>query len=146
MRCATNISSNKMTKVCLLCLIFSLTNIAGCTTAEKKAGVMLDQKGTKDLRGGLTEKEFIKVIHENLHDIRACYETEFKKSKTLRGEIVTKIKVTQVGVVSTKTEKNTTKSKTLSLCVNDAIESWKFPTSMDGKPTEISYPFIFEPF
>ena len=128
-----------------LCFLFFLLNIVGCTTTQNTASVKLDPKGTKDLRGGLTEKEFIRVIHENMKDIRICYETDLKKSKNLHGEIVTKIKISQVGVVSTKTEKNTTKSKPLSACVKDAIESWKFPPSKDGKPTEISYPFIFEP-
>ena len=134
-----------MTRGYLFSLTFILTIMAGCTTAEKKAGVKLDPKGTKNLRGGLSEKQFIKVIHENLQEIRTCYETEFKASKTLRGQIVTRIKVTPVGVVKAKTEMNTTKSNTLSECVNNAIESWKFPTSLDGKPTEIAYPFIFEP-
>ncbi len=143
---ALNTGSKKMVRVCLLSLTFFFLNSIGCTTPEKIAGVTLEPQSIKNLRGGLTEKEFTKVLHDNLQDIRSCYETEFKVSKSLRGQIVTRIKVTAVGIVSTKTEKNTTKSKTLSGCVNDAIESWKFPTSKDGKPTEISYPFNFEPF
>jgi hypothetical protein len=68
-----------------------------------------------------------KVVKKNRKQVKFCYDNELKSNPTLQGKLVLEFAIKGGGVKNFKVVKNTTKSKTLSICVEKKVTKWKFP-------------------
>ena len=95
---------------------------------------------------GIPDSSVHNVVHKHSADLRACYERELTKDKTLAGSVVLTWLVSPQGTVMKSLVKETTlKNRAVEECVKDSVMKWRFPASKDKGMALVEYPFTFTP-
>lgn len=97
----------------------------------------------RTIKAGLAAKQVRDVVMANLRPIRACYETEAKRSPALKGAVTADWVIAASGVVSrARIVESTLGNAAVEACIVHVIEGWRFPSS--EAPTFIAcFPFKF---
>lgn len=94
--------------------------------------------------GGLDREIIRSVVRRNRKSIKACYEAELQKNRTLSGEVKVKFTVAPTGrVISSITESTSLRNATVESCMNSRIRRWVFPEPRGGQMVIVKYPFRF---
>ena len=85
---------------------------------------------------------FIKL---RINSIKGCYETQLKRSPSLRGKIVVRFTIGTRGQVTEVTiDSNSMDSDEVAACITRIIKTWRLPFTPESE-TAVSFPFIFSP-
>lgn len=96
---------------------------------------------------GLEAEEILKVIRENLGQIKCCYESFLQINPDSSGRIKVLFIVNLDGSVkNVSTKENTvSQSKIMENCISKRMLEWKFPKPRGNIPVTVTYPFEFNP-
>lgn len=96
------------------------------------------------LDGGLDREIVQRVVRQHRGELKACYENELQKNKSLQGEMVIKFTISGKGeVIAAVKQSSDLKSATLETCVTQRIRRWIFPEPRGGGIVVVKYPFRF---
>jgi outer membrane biosynthesis protein TonB len=102
-------------------------------------------KGPVDAR---TPQEIQRVITENRHAVRACYEAALETNPGIAGDLVVAFVIDPFGEVKSA-EVTWAESQIhvpeLDECATKAVGNWRFPASSRGLESRVSYPFNLNP-
>ncbi len=97
------------------------------------------------VEGGLNKETVRRTLATYKKEIRTCYERALNIKPKIRGRVSYKWTITPKGATAgIATVKATTESPTLARCVQDVIKSIRWPSSKNGNPTVVKYPFEFQ--
>lgn len=95
--------------------------------------------------GGLDRETVRRVIAANRGKIRTCYERALLASPKLLGRVSYKWAIAPTGpVVQAEIKQSTLDSSNLKACVLQVIREMVFPVAVNGLPTRVIYPFVFQ--
>ena len=97
------------------------------------------------VEGGLGKEQIRTVVRGHINEIRDCYNEGLSKNPELGGRVVASFKIEADGKVSESSSKETSVDDELTACVVDAVKTWEFPESSEGKSTVVTYPFVLSP-
>lgn len=87
------------------------------------------------------------AVRKSLSSIKSCYEPEYKKDKSLEGQVTVAWEIQEGGVaknVHIVPEKTSLKNQIVQQCIVLNLSQIKFPEPPKGTVAEISgYPFMF---
>ena len=117
----------------------------GSGSVGKKGSVEINIGGQEEAFVGTIDREAIRrVILDNIHEIRNCYERQLNRSPDLFGKLVIEWDIEEKGrVKSAKAISNTTGSGDLASCVVRRLKSWRFPDPPEDQVARVTYPFVF---
>jgi hypothetical protein len=96
------------------------------------------------LDGGLDREIVQRVVRQHRGELKACYENELQKNKSLQGELVIKFTISGKGeVIAAVKQSSDIKSASLEACVTQRIRRWVFPEPRGGGIVVVKYPFRF---
>jgi len=122
---------------------------------ESKKDKLIDSRGdpknppseTDLKKGGLTAREIMTVMRENLNEIRHCYEKSLKRRPQLSGKLGVSFIISLEGEVtnSCALPYSDIMDARLWSCALGAINAWKFPKPRGEQHVTVNYPFTFRP-
>jgi len=86
----------------------------------------------------------MKVILARRTMFQACFEKELQRLPNLSGTITVSWKIDAGGVVTvSKLKSSTMGNAAVESCLVRRVKDLKFPSSADGRPTDVRFPFVF---
>lgn len=94
---------------------------------------------------GKIDKEAIRrVIKSNERQVRACYEAALNRQPDLKGRLLLRWKIGDLGKVYEASVKESSLGSTaVANCVLRRLRTWRFPEPPPGVEGEVEYPFVF---
>jgi hypothetical protein len=113
------------------------------TEVEVTGGVHVEET---EIDSPTVDKDALaRFIKLHLPSVKACYETQLKRSPTLRGKLVMRFTIGTNGrATDVLTDSNSMGSDEVEACIIRTIKSWLFPFKPDADTT-VSFPFVFAP-
>ena len=94
--------------------------------------------------GTLGKDEIRKVVRDNIHEIRTCYNAVLVKQPEAKAKLVVDFTIGGDGAVTKSSISGLEGPTSLGSCVSAAVNTWKFPAPTGGE-VAVSYPFVMEP-
>lgn len=101
-------------------------------------------RGDPVIDGGLDREIIQRVVRQHRRGIKACYEAELTRDRTLAGEVKVKFTVAPTGrVISAIVDRTSLKNAAVESCMTSRIRRWIFPEPKGGQMVIVKYPFRF---
>lgn len=120
-----------MTNQKLFTAVLTTTMTLACATAYASEGTL----GKDEIR---------KVVRDNIHEIRTCYNAVLVKQPEAKAKLVVDFTIGGDGGVTKSAIGSIEGPAELGQCVSAVVLAWKFPKPTGGE-VAVSYPFLFEP-
>jgi TonB family protein len=112
---------------------------------RREAQVPTLRMGQADVRGSLSKEAIRRTIHQNISQVRYCYERALSERPALSGRISIQFLINPSGLVQqSMVGQSSMGHPALDRCVADAVRRWTFPAPEGGGYVHVSYPFVFE--
>lgn len=96
------------------------------------------------LDGGLDREIVQRVVRQHRGELKACYEAELQKNKSLQGEVVVKFTISGKGeVIAALKQSSDLNNANVENCLTQRIRRWVFPEPRGGGIVVVKYPFRF---
>jgi|GEM_PF-4152201 len=96
--------------------------------------------------GGLDKNAVQRVVRENSGRLRLCYEQALVSNPSLRGKISYNWLIRpDGGVQRVSVGGSELAAPSFESCLSQVIQQMRFPKAPNGRPTQVTYPFIFQP-
>ena len=115
----------------------------------------LGEKGNVDINLGGSEEIFVgsidrdailRVIRNNVQQIRTCYERELNRNPNLSGKIVLEWDIIEEGqATAVKTKENSMSTNNVATCLTSRLRTWRFPEPPEDQIARVTFPFVFSP-
>ena len=101
--------------------------------------------GPVETRDCMAREQIARVVRQRRNEIRACYERELQRDKSLAGQIKIHFKIGATGsVFMTKIKSSSLKNKRVEQCVQNKVRRWIFPEPQGCSMVNVTYPFNFK--
>jgi hypothetical protein len=95
------------------------------------------------VNGYLSPEQIMRVVRQNMAQIRYCYETELQRQPSLRGRIEVAWRINLQGAVTTsRVGRSTMGNPRVEGCIVRQVRTWRFPQP-DGGEVDVHFPFVF---
>lgn len=94
--------------------------------------------------GTLSKDEIRKVVRDNIHEIRWCYNKVLESAPEAKAKLVVDFTIGGDGAVTKSAIGSLEGPAELGPCVSATVAKWRFPKPTGGD-VAVSYPFLFEP-
>lgn len=116
---------------------------AGSIGKKESANIEISESALES-EGGIDREAILRVIRNNLAQLRNCYETELNRNPNLYGEVKINWEVGAAGrVKAAKVSSSSMNNKTVENCIITRFKAWRFPEPPLNQSYEVNFPFVF---
>jgi TonB family protein len=116
---------------------------SGSIGNKETANIQISESALES-EGGIDREAILRVIRNNLAQLRNCYETELNRNPNLYGEVKVNWEVGAAGrVTSARVSGSSMNNKTVENCIITRFKAWRFPEPPLNQSYEVNFPFVF---
>jgi TonB family protein len=116
---------------------------SGSVGTKETANIQIAESALES-GGGVDRDAILRVIKNNLAQVRNCYEVELNRNPSLYGEVKINWEVGAGGrVLSAKVAGSSMNNKAVENCIVSRFKAWRFPEPPPNATYEANFPYVF---